>query len=260
MKPLVARKRFGQNFLEDPLVINNIIDAIAPKPSDHMVEIGPGLGALTRELLPRVEKLNVIEIDRDLIPKLRTQWGSLGHLAIHEADILKFDLSTLTSTAQSMRIVGNLPYNITTPVLFYLLDYLPLIKDMYFMLQKEVVDRLSATPNNKQYGRLSILLQYHCQIDGLFTVPPEAFNPAPKVTSAVVRLIPYTSPPYRSHHPALFKQIVANAFNYRRKTLHNSLKGLLSDEQLNQAGISPNLRAEQLSVSDFVRLSNIESP
>lgn len=251
-----ARKRFGQNFLEDDNVINNIIHAIAPQVGDNMVEIGPGLAALTRFLLPACQKLHVVELDRDLAARLPQRLAGLGELYLHQADALQFDFAQLASTEQPLRIVGNLPYNISTPLIFHLLSFSHFVKDMTFMLQKEVVDRLAAEPATADYGRLSVMVQYRCQVDWLLDVPPEAFNPAPKVQSAVVRLTPWQHSPYNCHNENLLQQVVSAAFNQRRKTIRNCLKGIADDNDFEAIGINPSLRAEVLSVQQFVQLTN----
>jgi 16S rRNA (adenine1518-N6/adenine1519-N6)-dimethyltransferase len=251
-----ARKRFGQNFLHDRNVILNIVAAIAPHYDDQLVEIGPGLGALTTHLLPLVAKMTVIELDRDLIPILAAKCEKLGQLKIYQQDILKFDFQELTKTNHSLRIVGNLPYNISTPLLFHLFAQKNLIHDMYFMLQKEVAQRLAAQPGTKQYGRLTVMAQYHCQIQTLFLVPPSAFNPIPKVDSMFVRLNP-TVPTVAAIDLKILNDIIKQSFSQRRKTLHNSLKSWINDQQLLQLGIAPSQRPEELSVANFVRISNI---
>ncbi|MBS0357945.1 MAG: 16S rRNA (adenine(1518)-N(6)/adenine(1519)-N(6))-dimethyltransferase RsmA [Proteobacteria bacterium] len=253
----IPRKRFGQNFLVDPNIIRQIIQAIDPKPDDAIVEIGPGLGALTQVLLPMTKHLTVIELDRDLISPLRMACVDLGELIIHQADALKFDFSTLETSNKKLRIVGNLPYNISTALIFHLLTFQSLIKDMHFMLQQEVVERLAAAPGSKAYGRLSVMVQYHCQVEPLFQVPPTAFRPAPKVYSAIVRLTPYETPPYHAENPELFAKIVNQAFQQRRKTLRNCLKGIVPIKCLEDLGIDPQLRPEQLSLKNYVEISNL---
>jgi 16S rRNA (adenine1518-N6/adenine1519-N6)-dimethyltransferase len=251
-----ARKRFGQNFLEDDNVIQNIISAISPQEGQKMVEIGPGLGALTRYLLPAVKRLDVIELDRDLAARLPKTLAGLGELHLHQADALNFDFAELVEDEQKLRVVGNLPYNISTPLIFHLLSHSHIISDMAFMLQKEVVDRLGAEPDTADYGRLSVMVQYRCQVDWLLGVPPEAFNPAPKVQSAVVKLTPWQKSPYNCDNEALLQRVVSTAFNQRRKTLRNCLKGLAEELDFEAVGISPSLRAEVLSVQQFVQLTN----
>jgi 16S rRNA (adenine1518-N6/adenine1519-N6)-dimethyltransferase len=256
-----ARKRFGQNFLHDPGVISRIVASIAPRAGDHLVEIGPGLGAITKELLPRIGIMDAIELDRDLLIPLQTLCAPLGQLTLHAADALRFDFRQLAQ-GQPLRVIGNLPYNISTPLLFHLLDQQGGIADMHFMLQKEVVERMAADPGNKSYGRLSVILQYQCRVDHLFDIPPEAFTPAPKVDSAFVRLQPRTMTEVESHSgiandPAWLSSLVTSAFAHRRKTLHNNLKGIATDPQLRACDINPSCRAEELSVADFVRLANV---
>ncbi len=251
-----ARKRFGQNFLQDDRIIRGIIHCIHPKPEQHLVEIGPGLGALTQELLAEAGALDVIELDRDIIPLLQKACAGKGELRIHNADALEFDLHTLANTQHKLRIIGNLPYNISTPLLFHFIDQIDVIEDMHFMLQKEVVDRLAAPPGGKDYGRLSVMVQYHCAVEKLLDVPPESFTPAPKVDSAVVRLIPHRAPPVRITSVEALAKIVTSAFAHRRKTLRNNLKGILSAEQIQALGIDPSARAETLSLEQFAQLSN----
>ncbi len=248
------RKRFGQNFLHDPGVIRRITEAIAPRPGEAMVEIGPGQGALTCELLPRLGRLDVVELDRDLIRPLAERCGSLGELRIHQADALKFDFRPLAPGPHALRVVGNLPYNISTPLLFHLIDQIEIIRDMHFMLQKEVVERLVARPGSHAWGRLAIMVQYHCATEMLFTVGPGAFRPAPKVESAVVRLVPHDTPPV-DVDAARLKRVVAQAFAHRRKTLRNNLRGLLEPEAIAALGIDPGLRPERLTLEQFAALA-----
>jgi 16S rRNA (adenine1518-N6/adenine1519-N6)-dimethyltransferase len=255
------RKRFGQHFLHDQSVLDRMVDAIRPLSDDHLVEIGPGLGALTKRLLTRVKHLDAVELDRDIIPKLTADCQALelsnssGKLSIHQADALKYDFSQLSTAPSDLRVVGNLPYNISTPLLFHLLDQGSGIKDMHFMLQKEVVDRIVAQPGTKIYGRLSIMVQCRCAVERLFTVGRGAFNPPPKVESAVIRLVPYTTPPVIIAHPKLFADIVREAFNHRRKTIRNSLRAFITEEQIKQLNIDPEIRPEQLSIQDFAHIS-----
>ena len=271
-----AKKRFGQNFLVDIDVINRIVDCIQPQADDVMIEIGPGLGAMTKPLLARLDQLNVIELDRDIIPKLKkictfADQENTHKLIVNEADVLKFDFGQFFSehpqlssddnnTGKKLRIVGNLPYNISTPVLFTLLKQRHLIQDMHFMLQKEVVDRIAAAPRNKLYGRLSVMLQTFCQAQSLFEVPPYAFEPAPKVNSAILRLQPDNRFEQQINDFSAYENLVRQAFSQRRKTLRNTLKGLCSAEQIESAGLSPTQRAEELSVADFVRLFQSITP
>lgn len=250
------RKRFGQNFLRDTQIIQKIAQVINPQPEDHLIEIGPGLGALTQTIAEACQHVDVIEIDRDLLATLANLASKYPALAVHHADALKYDFSQLITQDKAARVIGNLPYNISTPLLFHLLEYTQLIKDMHFMLQKEVVERLAAKPGSSHYGRLSVMVQYRCQVYYLFTVKPGAFYPVPKVDSAIARLIPHAELPYAAKDFKFFSQIVLQAFNQRRKTLHNSLKGLLTLEQIQACGIDPNSRPEQLSVADFVTLSH----
>ena len=254
--PHQPRKRFGQNFLHDHHIIQKIVKVINPQSNEHLIEIGPGLGALTQYLAQAGTQLEVIEIDRDLLAGLTNLAEQHANLTVHHADALKFDFNRLVKSSERLRIVGNLPYNISTPLLFHLINHIQLVKDMYFMLQKEVVERLAAKPGESAYGRLSVMVQYYCQVSYLFTVKPGAFYPAPKVDSAIVRLIPHPALPYVAKDFNFFSQIVLHAFNQRRKTLQNSLKTLLTTEQIKASGIDPTIRPEQLSVADFVQLSN----
>jgi 16S rRNA (adenine1518-N6/adenine1519-N6)-dimethyltransferase len=248
----VAKKRFGQNFLTDQSVIDSLVSAISPKADDLMVEIGPGLGALTKPLLQKLDMLHVVEVDRDIIAWMQKEYAK-NSITIHNSDALKFDFSAL---GEHIRVVGNLPYNISTPILFHLLDNVKVITDMHFMLQKEVVERMVAAPSTAAYGRLSVMLQYRLQMEYLFTVPPEAFEPAPKVESAFVRCVPHASLPYIANDEILFAKVVTAAFGQRRKTLRNTLKGLLDDEGFSALNIDSQLRAENLSVADFIAIAN----
>ena len=251
-----ARKRFGQNFLHDPGVINRILDAISPDPADHLVEIGPGQGAITRGLLESGCLLDAIELDRDLVQLLQQEFGKLPRFRLHNADALKFDFCSLPEEGEGLRIVGNLPYNISTPLLFHLLDQARCIQDMHFMLQKEVVERMAAAPGSRTYGRLSVMLQIRCRVENLFPIGPGAFSPPPKVESAFVRLTPWKAPPHPVDDFELFSRIVSAAFSQRRKTLRNTLKPLVSPETMEKCGVDPALRAEQLSPADFACLAN----
>lgn len=256
--PHKARKRFGQNFLQDANIISRIVRAIHPKTDDLMVEIGPGQGAITRELLESLQQLSVIELDRDLIPLLKVNLASqLDKLHIFSADALQFDFAQLIQNGQKLRVVGNLPYNISTPLIFHLLSYRQQLEDMHFMLQYEVVARMAAKPGSKTYGRLSIMSQYYCQVEHLFDVPPECFNPAPKVMSAIVRLKPYRQLPQEADDLPTFEEVVKLAFSQRRKMLRNTLKPLLSAEQIEQLEEDLKLRPEQLDISGFIRISNL---
>ncbi len=250
-----ARKRFGQNFLHDPGIIARIVGAISPQPDDCMVEIGPGQGAITLRLLEALRHLHAVELDRDLIGPLTAAAGDHGALTLHQADALAFDFRSLAPSPQALRVVGNLPYNISTPILFHLLDQLGAIRDMHFMLQKEVVARMAAPPGSRTFGRLSVMVQVACKVQNLFDIGPGAFRPAPKVDSAFVRLTPLAAPP-AIHHREGFEQLVAAAFSQRRKTLRNSLKKIATEEQIRAADIDLTIRPERLSPLDFVRLAN----
>lgn len=251
----IARKRFGQNFLHDPHVIDRIVAVIKAKPGQHMVEIGPGQGALTKPLLAILGEMDVIEIDRDLVGPLAENLASIGTLRIHRQDALKSDLRTLANHFK-LRVVGNLPYNISTPLLFHLIDQLDVIEDMHFMLQKEVVDRMVAMPDTDDYGRLSVMVQYHCSPVRLLNVGPGAFRPAPKVDSAVIRLQPHFTPPVAVANYPLFANIVNRAFMQRRKTLRNALSGVATPEEMESVDISPTARGETLSLEKFSALAN----
>lgn len=251
--PHRARKRFGQNFLHDARVIEHIVATIHPQRSERMVEIGPGLAALTRPLLAKLDHLSVVELDRDLVARLHLDFAP-EHLTVHAADALKFDFGAL---GPDLRVVGNLPYNISSPLLFHLASF-DNIRDMHFMLQKEVVLRMAAAPDTADYGRLSVMLQAQFTVEMCFIVPPTAFTPAPKVDSAIVRLIPLPTEQVAWSNDAAatrFSSVVMQAFSQRRKTLRNTLKGLISAEQMATIGIDPNRRAETLSVTDFAHLT-----
>ena len=251
-----AKKRFGQNFLVDERIIADIISAIRPEPEDNMVEIGPGLGALTRPLLKKLDHLHVVEIDRDIIARLQQDYPQdnlKSKLTIHAGDALKFDLATLPAP---LRIVGNLPYNISSPLLFHFAAYAGRILDMHFMLQNEVVERMVAEPSTPAYGRLSVMLQYRFRMEKLLDVPPESFRPAPKVDSAIVRMIPLPAGEIEVRTEKLFAAIVRTAVGQRRKTLRNTLKGYLSGQDFEKLGINAQLRAENLAVADFIKVAN----
>ncbi len=256
MHPHRLRKRFGQHFLHDQMIIQQIVAVIAPTPAQTLVEIGPGAGALTFPLLKKAGKLTVVEFDRDLIMPLQQAAAGMGELIIHQADALQFDFGALTTAHQQLRVVGNLPYNISTPLIFHLLNYAEKINDMCFMLQKEVVGRLAAAPGTKAYGRLSVMVQYHCAVTALFNVAPEAFTPPPKVDSAIVRLVPWQKLPYPAKDFAHFADIVKSAFSQRRKTLRNCLKGKVDEEMWGKLAIDATRRPEQLSVAEYVAISN----
>ena len=252
----VAKKRFGQNFLTDQSVIGSLIDAISPQHDDLMVEIGPGLGALTKPLMQKLKLLHVVELDRDICAWMGKEYAKQTteqSLIIHNVDALKYDF---TSLGKNLRVTGNLPYNISTPILFHLLANVAGINDMHFMLQKEVVERMVAMPSTPAYGRLSVMLQYHLAMEYLITVPPTSFEPAPKVESAFVRCVPHAVLPFVAKDEALFAKVVLAAFGQRRKTLRNTLKSLLDDDGFAALNISAQLRAENLSVSQFVAISN----
>jgi 16S rRNA (adenine1518-N6/adenine1519-N6)-dimethyltransferase len=250
------RKRFGQHFLHDQAIIQHIIAAIAPKPGDHLIEIGPGQGALTFPLLKQTHQLEAVELDRDLIPLLQEQSKPFGELTIHSGDVLAFDFAGVKHDDRMLRVFGNLPYNISTPLIFHLLTFAAITSDMVFMLQKEVAERLAAAPDTNHYGRLSVMVQYHCQVELLFDVPATAFRPPPQVESAIVRLLPYQTVPYPAQDYALLEKLVKQAFGQRRKTLRNSLKEMVSEAVWTECQIDSQLRPETLSVKAFVELSN----
>lgn len=252
--PHVARKRFGQNFLHERGIIERILRAVDPQAGERIIEIGPGQGALTWPLLDRVGTLTAIEIDRDLIPRLHAEAPKHGVLRIVEADVLVVDFTALAEGA-TIRLVGNLPYNISSPILFHALDHAAVIRDMHFMLQKEVVDRMAAPHGNKVYGRLTVMLQAYCRIEPLFIVPPGAFTPAPKVDSAIVRLTPKAAAEIPAHDRARLEQLVRHGFAQRRKTLRNALDGVATHAQMAAAGIDPGARAEAVAVTDWLRLA-----
>ena len=249
------RKRFGQNFLRDEAVIEAIASAIAPDKSHHLIEIGPGEGAITQALVSSGCRFDAIELDRDLRTRLLASFSTYDNFTLHSADALQFDFASLQQDGQPLRVIGNLPYNISTPLLFKLLDYGPLIADMHFMLQLEVVERLAADPGNKNWGRLGVMAQFQCEVEQLFEVPPEAFYPPPKVQSAIVRLTPRQTPRWAKVDRERLTQVVSRAFAQRRKTLRNNFKTVLTDAQLEAAGVDPNARAETLTIDDFVALT-----
>ncbi|SDT03374.1 16S rRNA (adenine(1518)-N(6)/adenine(1519)-N(6))-dimethyltransferase RsmA [Pseudomonas oryzae] len=251
-----ARKRFGQNFLHDAGIIHRILRAIHARPGEHLLEIGPGQGALTEGLIGSGAKLDVIELDQDLVPLLRLRFGLNPNFTLHQGDAMKFDFSSLVSGDDKLRVVGNLPYNISTPLIFHLLAHAGVIADMHFMLQKEVVERLAAEPGGGDWGRLSIMVQYHCRVEHLFNVGPGAFNPPPKVDSAIVRLVPHAVLPHPAQDVRLLERVVREAFNQRRKTLRNTLKQLLPAAAIEAADVDGSLRPEQLDLAAFVRLAD----
>ncbi|OGI41968.1 MAG: hypothetical protein A2150_07595 [Candidatus Muproteobacteria bacterium RBG_16_64_11] len=292
MSSLRPKKRFGQHFLRDLRVVECIVAAFAPRPADHVVEIGPGEGVLTRALVGRVARLDLVELDRDLAAQLAQTYAGAPGVTVHQADALKFDFRALARPGERLRLIGNLPYNISTPLLFHALEQLDGVReaatapsmargprldsgmesramqqgcgdyglgpisDMLFMLQKEVVDRMAATPGGKDYGRLSVMLQWRARVEKLFDVPPGAFHPPPKVDSSVVRLTPHETPPVDVRDPQRFAAIVRAAFGQRRKVLRNTLKGLVTPETMERLGIEPGRRAETLSLGEFAALAN----
>ncbi len=256
--PHRPRKRFGQHFLHDPQVVARIAAAIDPGPGDRLVEIGPGHGVLTTQLLQRVPTLTAIEIDRDLSAELATRFGDT--LALHTTDALKMDFTELRGSGPKLRIVGNLPYNISTPLMFHLLEHLQAIEDMHFMLQKEVVDRMAAPPGSKVYGRLTVSLAPWVSVEPLFAVGPGAFRPTPKVSSVVARLAPWARPPFELTDPERYDAIVRSAFSQRRKTLRNALKGTVRPAVFDLLNIDPGLRAEQIAPWQFAQLAGADSP
>ena len=251
-----ARKRFGQNFLIDTNIIERIIESLNPGKQDSLIEIGPGQGALTDKLVERSGHLDVIEIDRDLAQEFSSRYENADNFTLHNTDVLKFDFNSLLPTQNGYRVIGNLPYNISTPLLFHLFACKHLFNDMVFMLQLEVVDRLAASPGNKNYGRLSIMAQYHCEVEKLFQVPPTAFRPQPKVNSAIVRLKPWKQPPCTTVDPAQLEILVRTAFSQRRKTVQNSLKKILDKSQFEALSIDGSRRPETLSLEEYVTICN----
>jgi 16S rRNA (adenine1518-N6/adenine1519-N6)-dimethyltransferase len=251
------RKRFGQHFLVAPEIIEQIVSAVAPAEGDIIVEIGPGQAAITEPLAALATELHAIEFDRDLAAALRDRFAGHGNVTIHEADVLDFDFATLGS---GLRVVGNLPYNISTPVLFHLLEYVDCISDIHVMLQKEVVDRLAAAPGGRDFGRLTIMLGHRLQVVHLFDVPPEAFSPPPRIMSAVVRLRPLPPGTFDAVDESMLGSIVKAAFSKRRKTLRNALRGVVEIEVIEAAGLDPTLRPEQVGIGEWIRLANRLSP
>jgi 16S rRNA (adenine1518-N6/adenine1519-N6)-dimethyltransferase len=253
------KKRFGQHFLHDRHIVERILAAFNPRPGDHVIEIGPGPGVLTRGLAGCVGRLEAVEIDRDLAARLAEEFSE-SQLILHNTDALEFDFCARALPGERLRLIGNLPYNISTPLLFHLLDQLGCVHDMLFMLQKEVVDRMAAAPGGRDYGRLSVMLQAQLAVDKLFDVRPGAFTPPPKVESSVVRLIPHAAPPVAIADRAVFARIVQAAFAHRRKTLRNNLKGVLTAADLAALGIEPERRAETLTLAEFARLAERAAP
>ncbi|HMZ69988.1 MAG TPA: 16S rRNA (adenine(1518)-N(6)/adenine(1519)-N(6))-dimethyltransferase RsmA [Pseudomonadales bacterium] len=253
------RKRFGQHFLHDRATLAQIHSSVAPTPADHLVEIGPGTGALTELFAPAARRLDLIEIDRDLVLMLQRKFAALPQLRLHQADALRFDFTRLVID-RPLRIIGNLPYNISTPLLFHLIEQAASIQDMHFLLQKEVVDRLAAAPASADYGRLSVMVQYHCLIEPLFDVPPEAFSPPPRVDSRVVRITPLRQRPVQARDERRLAEVVRVAFTQRRKKIRNALESLIDGNRLQQIGIDPALRPDQLDLRDFVAISDFLTP
>ncbi|WP_448546436.1 16S rRNA (adenine(1518)-N(6)/adenine(1519)-N(6))-dimethyltransferase RsmA [Thalassotalea fusca] len=251
-----AKKRFGQNFLHNDAIISQIVDAINPEPNENLVEIGPGLGALTEPVVERAGNLSVVELDRDLAERLRHHPFLAPKLTIHEVDALKFDFGQLYREGQPLRIFGNLPYNISTPLIFHLLTFKDKVQDMHFMLQKEVVERMAAGPNCKAYGRLSIMTQYQCQVMPVMEIGPEAFQPPPKVDSAIVRLIPKQEIAKPAMSLKDLNTVCLTAFNQRRKTIRNTFKKLIAVEHIEALGIDASLRPENLSIDNYIDLAN----
>jgi len=252
----VPRKRFGQHFLHDPRIIGKIVLAVSPRPGDTLVEIGPGLGAITLPLLAQAGRLTAVELDRDVIPHLQESARGKGELTIIQGDALETPLSPLAPAGGKLRLVGNLPYNVSTPLLFHFLEEADRVQDMHFMLQKEVVQRMAAKPGGKEYGRLTVMLASRCKVEPLFNIGPGAFRPPPKVDSAFVRLTPYANPPFPIADRARYAALVSQAFSHRRKTLKNALAGLLDQAAITAAGIDAKARPETLSAEQYARLSN----
>jgi len=251
-----ARKRFGQNFLTDPLLIQRIVNTINPASGELILEIGPGQAALSRPLSESDAELHLLEIDRDLAARLQTMFNPESQARVHTGDALQTDFSEIVD-GRRFRLVGNLPYNISTPLLFHVLQWNQLIIDMHFMLQQEVVKRMAAEPGSKAWGRLSVMCQYYCEVTPLFGVPPEAFTPSPRVQSMFVKLVPHDQPPVEIKNMAVFERLVSQAFSMRRKTLRNSLRGMLGVSMIESAGIDPGLRPETLGLAQFAALSKL---
>lgn len=251
----IARKRFGQNFLTDQTVLYDIISAIAPQKDDVMVEIGPGLAAMTSLLLEALDHMHVVELDRDLVARLQKQFKP-QRLQVHSADALKFDFSSIpVPPGRKLRVVGNLPYNISSPLLFHLAELAPLVQDQHFMLQKEVVERMVAAPGSKAFGRLSVMLQWRYHMQLMFVVPPTAFDPPPRVDSAIVRMIPLAQP--LECDQLILQEVVTKAFSQRRKVIRNCVAGLMTEADLIEAGIDPQARPEAVPTEQFVALANL---
>jgi 16S rRNA (adenine1518-N6/adenine1519-N6)-dimethyltransferase len=254
----IARKRFGQNFLHDQHVLGSITDSINPREGDAMVEIGPGLAAMTDQLLRSLKHMHVVELDRDLVARLEKRYPP-ERLTIHSCDALKFDFGSIpVPDGQKLRVVGNLPYNISSPLLFHLTEYVDRVQDQHFMLQKEVVERMVAEPGSKVYGRLSVMLQWRYHMQLLFVVPPEAFDPPPKVESAIVRMIPVAQP--LACDQQTLEAVVQKAFSQRRKVIRNCLSGMFTEEQIIAVGIAPTARPETVGLEGYVALANLLKP
>lgn len=254
-----ARRRFGQNFLHDSNVVAAILASLELQPDDRVVEIGPGLGAITVPMLEVLRRLHVVEIDRDLVPRLEQLCAAAGSLEAHLADALSFDFHQISREPGSLRVVGNLPYNISSPLLFRLLDFADAIRDMHFMLQREMAERLAAVPGTRDYGRLSVMIQCRCVVRPLLRVPPGAFRPRPRVDSAFVRLVPHRRPEFRVADTAVFAEIVRQAFTQRRKKLRNALGGLVSRRVFDAAGVDPDRRPDSLAVGEYAALANAQT-
>ena len=255
-RPHYARKRFGQNFLHDENVIRKIVDAISAVEGDHLLEIGPGLGALTKELAKTGATIHCVELDADLAKSLRTEFQEYDSIKIIEGDALKFDLSSIATEKRSLRVIGNLPYNISTPIIFHLLKNSELIRDMTFMLQLEVIQRMISKVGKRNYGRLSLMVQYYCEVEHLFNVASSAFSPKPKVVSALARLKPHSSTSIRAKDSDCLQTVIRTAFNQRRKTLRNSLKTIIPEALLDQIAINKNQRPQDITLNEYVEISN----
>ena len=255
-RPHYARKRFGQNFLHDENVIRKIVDAISAVEGDHLLEIGPGLGALTKELAKTGATIHCVELDADLAKSLRTEFQEYDSIKIIEGDALKFDLSSIATEKRPLRVIGNLPYNISTPIIFHLLKNSELIRDMTFMLQLEVIQRMISKVGNRNYGRLSLMVQYYCEVEHLFNVASSAFSPKPKVVSALARLKPHSSTSIRAKDSDCLQTVIRTAFNQRRKTLRNSLRTIIPEALLDRIAINKNLRPQDITLNEYVEISN----
>jgi len=258
MQAHIPRKRFGQNFLISSRIIAEIVANVNPQPGQHLVEIGPGQGAITHRLVAIGALVDAIELDRDLVQQLASDFAEHKNFRLHSADILQFELRSLCKDLpkQKLRLVGNLPYNISSPLLFKLFEDIKIIDDMHFMLQREVAERLTALPGSKAYGRMSVMAQYYCKMRIVIDVPPSSFDPAPKVDSSIVQFQPHINPPYVVNDHKLLQKITTQAFNQRRKTIANSLKSLLTADELLGLSIDPKLRAENLTLNDYAALAN----